>query len=394
MKLDIQTYRISEAGSIGQRLLLAGIAGLVLSGVGLFFDSLQFFHSYLVAFTFWVSVSLGALFFTMLHHLVGASWSVVLRRMFENVMIALPLLFIFFIPIAFGMGNLYEWTDADKVAVDHLLQGKTGFLNNGFFLARTLVYFAIWFIIAFLAYKLSLRQDQAHHETLTAKMKKVSAPGMILLAVTLTFAAWDWLMSLDAHWYSTIFGVYYFAGSALSGLAVVTLIAIYLRSKQVLVKQITLEHYHDLAKLLFAFTVFWAYMAFSQYFLIWYANIPEETIWFQHRWVGSWKAISLLLVFGHFVVPFLVLISRAAKRSTRVLTFAGLWLLFMHWTDLHWLVMPNLHPQGFQPSWMDLTTVVGIGGLFLAFVWKRLCAQPLVPFNDPKLAASIEFLNQ
>ena len=292
MKFDNQTYRISGASNIGQRLLLAGIAGLILSGVGLFFDSRQFFHSYLVAFTFWVSVGLGGLFFTMLHHLVSASWSVVLRRMFENVMIALPLLFIFFIPIAFGMGNLYEWTDADKVAVDHLLQGKAGYLNSGFFLARTLIYFAIWSIIAFLAYKLSLRQDQAHSEALTAKMKKVSAPGMILLAVTLTFAAWDWLMSLDAHWYSTIFGAYYFAGSALSALAVVTLIAIYLRSKQVLVRQITPEHYHDLAKLLFAFTVFWAYMAFSQYFLIWYANIPEETIWFQHRWAGSWKAIS------------------------------------------------------------------------------------------------------
>ncbi|MCX6832652.1 MAG: hypothetical protein NT028_11090, partial [candidate division Zixibacteria bacterium] len=269
MNFDSQTFRISGASNIGQRLLLIGIAGLVLSGVGLFFDSRQFFHSYLVAFTFWVSVGLGGLFFTMLHHLVSASWSVVLRRMFENVMIALPLLFIFFIPIAFGMGNLYEWTHADKVATDHLLQGKAGFLNSGFFLARTLVYFAIWSIIAFLAYKLSLRQDQAHSETVTAKMKKVSAPGVILLAVTLTFAAWDWLMSLDAHWYSTIFGAYYFAGSALSALAVVTLIAIYLRSKQVLVKQITLEHYHDLAKLLFAFTVFWAYMAFSQYFLIW-----------------------------------------------------------------------------------------------------------------------------
>lgn len=394
MKFDSQTYRISGAGNIGQRLLLAGIVGLALSGVGLFLDSRQFFHSYLVAFSFWVSVGLGALFFTMLHHLVSASWSVVLRRIFENVMIALPLLFVFFIPIALGMGNLYEWTHADRVAADHILHGKANFLNSGFFLARTLVYFAIWSIVAFLAYKLSLRQDQAHSETLTAKMKKVSAPGMILLAVTLTFAAWDWLMSLDAHWFSTIFGAYYFAGSATSALAVVTLIAIYLRGRRVLDKQITFEHYHDLAKLLFSFTVFWAYMAFSQYFLIWYANIPEETIWYQHRWIGSWKTISLLLVIGHFAVPFLVLISRGAKRSTRVLAFSGLWLLFMHWIDLYWLVMPNLHPQGFQLSWMDPTTFVGIGGVFLALVWKRLCAQPLVPINDPKLAASIEFVNQ
>ena len=202
-------------------------------------------------------------------------------------------------------------------------------------------------------------------------MKRISAPGMILFAITLTFASWDWLMSLDAHWYSTIFGAYYFSGCALSALVLVTLTAIYLRSKQVLVHQITVEHYHDLAKLTFAFTVFWAYMAFSQYFLIWYANIPEETIWFKHRWDGSWKTISLLLVIGHFAVPFLVLISRAAKRSTKVLLSAGVWLLFMHWIDLYWLVMPNLHQHGFVPSWMDLTTMLGIGGIFLGLTWKR-----------------------
>lgn len=394
MTFDSQTFRLSGTNRIGARLLLLGAVGLALSGIGLFTDSRQFFHSYLVAFTFWTSVGLGALFFTMLHHLVNASWSVVLRRLIENVMIALPVMFLFFLPLAFGLGSLYEWSHADKVATDHALHAKAGFLNTGFFLTRTLIYFLIWSALAFALYRLTLKQDRGHSEELALNLKKVSAPGIILFAVTLTFAAWDWLMSLDAHWYSTIFGAYYFAGSALAAMAVVTLIAIFLRRQQVLSGQITLEHYHDLAKLLFAFTVFWAYMAFSQYFLIWYANIPEETIWYQHRWEGSWKAVTLLLIIGHFAVPFLVLISRAAKRSTFILAIVGAWMLLMHWVDLYWLVMPVLHQHGFAPSWMDLTTMIGIGGIFLALIWRRMYAHPLVPIGDPKLAASMDFINQ
>jgi hypothetical protein len=393
MKLDANTYRIE--GAKGAVVLLAlGIVGLALSGVGLFVNSRQFFYSYLVAFAFWTSVGLGALFFTMLHHLVNASWSVVLRRLFENIMSILPVMFIFFLPIALGLGNLYEWGNAEKVAADHALHAKTGYLNTGFFLTRTFLYLLIWSLLSVALYRLSIRQDKGHTAELAVKMKKVSAAGMILFAVTLTFAAWDWLMSLDAHWYSTIFGAYYFAGSALTALVIIILTAVYLKSKQILADKITAEHYHDLAKLLFAFMVFWAYMAFSQYFLIWYANIPEETIWYQHRWTGSWKIASLLLAFGHFAVPFLVLISRAAKRSTRLLMLAGIWMLLMHWLDLHWLALPNLHPDGFAPSWMDLTTLVGIGGIFMALVWRRMGSQPIVPVGDPKLQASIDFVNQ
>jgi len=209
----------------------------------------------------------------------------------------------------------------------------------------------------------------------------------------LTFASFDWLMSLDPHWYSTIFGVYIFAGSFLSAIAFVVLVLIALHKRNILTDVITVEHYHDLGKFLFSFTVFWGYMAFSQYFLIWYANIPEETIWFAHRWEGSWKYITLVLVFGHFVVPFLALMPRAAKRNLKFMRIISIWILLMHFFDLYWLVIPTLHKHGFHFSWMDLTAMIGIGGIFVWYFWQSYLKGALVPVNDTKLAESIKLVN-
>jgi hypothetical protein len=211
---------------------------------------------------------------------------------------------------------------------------------------------------------------------------------MILFAITVTFAAFDWLMSLDAHWYSTIFGVYIFSGGVVGVLAFMTLTVLYLRGRGVLRDQITIEQYHDLGKLLFAFLIFWAYMAFSQYLLIWYANIPEETIWYHHRWEGSWKNVSLLLVGGHFVVPFFILITRGAKRNLASMAMMSAWLLFMHGVDLYWIVMPGLHPHGAQLSWIDLGCLLGVGGTFCRIFWWKFTAGPLVPVGDPGWIAS------
>ncbi len=394
MRLDAQTYKLIDPGKLGTIMLAIGVLGVAGSIAGYFVDSKQFLHSYLTAFTYWVSLGLGGLFFTMLHHLVNAQWSIVLRRLVENIMYTLPIMFIFFIPIAIGLGGLYKWTDAAVVAGDHLLSQKSAFLNTGFFLARTVVYFAIWTFLAFKLYALSLRQDQGHSPELTASFRKVSAPGIILFALTTTFASWDWLMSLDAHWYSTIFGAYYFAGSTMGVMAFTLMIVVWMGRKGVLNKEITAEHYHDLAKLTFAFIVFWAYMGFSQYFLIWYANIPEETIWYQHRWVGSWQAVSLVIVFGHFCLPFLFLITRAAKRSGPWLIFVSFWMLIMHYVDLYWLVFPNFSHHGAHFSWMDLATMMGIGGVFVWYFWKRFTSRPLLPVGDPRLDASMKFVNQ
>jgi hypothetical protein len=390
----MENYRITAPGGLQQRLLIIGATGLALSALGYFVDAPQLFYSYLTAFTFWTSLALGALFFTMLHHLVDATWSIVLRRINETIMTTMPLLALLFLPIIAGMHDLYHWTHADAVANDPILQMKAPWLNTGFFLIRTAFYFAVWWFISQKLYGISLQQDvNGYDPHQTRRFRLISAPGMILFALTSTFAAFDWLMSLDPHWYSTIFGVYVFGGGFLGLICLLVLLVQYLRSRGLLVDTITIEHYHDLGKLMFAFTVFWAYIAFSQYFLIWYANIPEETIWYQHRWPGSWKIFTMLIVFGKFIVPFLLLMLRATKRSLPALRILAVWMLLMHWVDLHWIVLPNLHQHGAHLSWMDLTTMVGVGGLFLWWIWRRLALHELVPVNDPRLDQSIAFTN-
>ncbi len=399
MKIDTKTFRFTDTGSFGSKAMIVGVIGLLASAAGYLVNSEQFFHSYLTAFVFWVTLGLGALFFTLIHHLVDAEWSVVLRRVMESTMVTLPLLIVFFVPIAFGMHDLFEWTHVDVVAGDTLLQGKAPYLNTTFFLARTAGYFLIWYLLTRALYTRSIKQDTSNEKGQTIRMRQISAPGMVLFGFTLTYAAFDWLMSLNPHWYSTIFGVYIFVGALLSSLGFITLILLFLRGKGVLADKVTVEHYHDLGKLIFAFTIFWAYIGFSQYFLIWYGNIPEETIFYHTRWAGSWKYVSMLIILGHFIFPFLMLLTRAAKRSLKVLAFMGFWMLFIHWVDMYWVILPSMGAHGanahhgFSLSWMDLSTMLGIGGIFVWLFWKRFTSQPVVPVNDPKLEASFHFVN-
>jgi hypothetical protein len=369
--------------------LIVGVLGLVLSGIGYAVNHAQFYHSWLVAFAFWASVGIGGYFLTLIHHLTGAVWSVVIRRLPETFMAILPFMLILFIPIIFGMHDLYHWTHQDAVAHDHLLQEKAPYLNTPFFIIRTVLFFAIWTLFGRLLYKYSIQNDVNGDAGLLAKSKKISPIAVILFAFTVSFASFDWLMSLDPHWYSTIFGVYYFAGSIMATYAFVTLFVLFFEKIGPLQGLISKEHYHDLGKLTFTFTIFWAYMAFSQYFLIWYANIPEETIWFLHRWEGSWKGVSVLLAVGHFVVPFIIMLIRALKRSALALIIFAGWMLLMHWVDMYWLVLPNLHHHGAHFSWIDVAAMLGIGGLFLwLFMWQ-LGKHSLVPINDPNLDQSI-----
>lgn len=393
MQIDKQTYILTEKGRFEKIALIIGIVGLVLSAVGYFVDSRQFFFSYLLAFAFWVTLGAGGLFLNMLHYLVAARWTVVLRRFAEATAWTLPFMAIFFIPILFGLHDLYHWSHPDLVAKDHILQGKAAYLNIPFFIIRYLFYFAVWFVLVRLLNKYSLKQDEGFTVDTRQKLRKVSAPGMILFAFTITFASFDWLMSLDAHWYSTIFGVYIYSGGVVGFLTFLTMIVLYFHKKNILTDVITVEHYHDLGKLTFAFVIFWGYMAFSQYLLIWYANIPEETIWFMHRWVGTWKTASLVLVFGNFVIPFFILITRSVKRNPLFLKIMMGWIFIMHYVDLYWVVMPSLHHENVHISWMDFTTVVGIGGIFCWIFFRRLAKYPLIPKTDPKLEGSIKLIS-
>ncbi len=391
MKLNTETFQLTEKGRFGNLALIVGAVGLILSAVGYVLDPKQFFHSYLVSFAYWTSIGLGGLFFVLLHHLVGATWSIVLRRLTENVMAALPIMLLFAVPLALGMHDLYHWSHAEAVEHDAILKEKSGYLNPTFFVIRTVGYFAVWLILARLLNKYSDQQDKG--ENTTSRLMKVSAPGMILFAFTITYAAFDWMMSLEPHWYSTIYGVWYFSGSLLTFLCFLVIVGLYLRKKGVLHETIKVDHYHDLGKLMFAFTIFWAYIAFSQYFLIWYANIPEETVYYLKRWEGSWQTVSLLLVFGHLTLPWLALVTRAAKRNLLSMKLIAGWLLLMHWFDLHWAIMPNLHPSGFTFSWMDVATFVGLGGMFLWYFWYQVCSRPLIPVKDPQLSESLQLVN-
>jgi len=390
MKWDAATYRITDRGRFHIVSMIIGVIGLIACVAAFFVDRQQLFFSWLTAFVFWFTIAAGGLFFTMLHHLVGATWSVVIRRLAEAVMGVLPFMGLAFIPLLFGISDLYHWSHPEAVAQDELLQWKSSYLNVPFFIIRAVVCFGVWTLLTVLLRRTSLAQDSGHTPQIHSRFTKISAPGMIAFALTLTLAGFDWLMSLDPHWYSTIFGVYIFAGALVGVLAFMPLVAISLRKRNILADAIGVEHYHDLGKLLFAFLIFWGYMAFSQYFLIWYGNIPEETAWFLHRWEGSWRSVSLFLVFGHFVVPFFILITRGAKRNLTILKVFAFWMLLMHWVDLHWVVMPTLHHHGLHLSWIDLAAMLAVGGGFMARFWYGLTAHPLIPVNDPKLEKSIK----
>lgn len=392
MSIDITKYTISEKGSLGKNALIVGIIFLAVSAAGWYIDSKQFYNSYLVAYVFWLTFALGGLFFTLVNHLFGAEWNIVLRRITEASMYSFPLLALFFIPILFGMHDLYHWTHLDVVANDAILSAKAGYLNTTFFIIRAVVYFAVWFGLSRMLYKLSQKQDSNPDDKIILKMRQYSAPGMILFALTSTFASFDWLMSLEPHWFSTIYGLYVFAGSFLTILAFVIIIALLLRGKGILTDVITIEHYHDLAKIIFAFVVFWGYMGFSQYFLIWYANIPEETVYYLTRWENGWDTITLTIVFGHFVLPFLALLIRAAKRNLPWLRIVAIWLIIMHFFDMIWLIRPAIsHGHGPSFSWMDVSILLAIGGFFIWNFWNNLTSKPLVPVGERRLEASIKF---
>jgi hypothetical protein len=384
---------------VGAIIGLVGLVAAAGGGLSASDGGQRFLYSYLVAFMFFLSIALGGMFFTMIQHITRAGWSVAVRRLAENLMATLPLFALLFLPILFKLDVVfYQWAGKHEVLAKtdhhwHLVEHKLGYLNSGFFIARAILFLATWAVLAWWFRSQSIKQDASGDHDITRAMQKWSPLGIALFASTLTFAAFDWMMSLDPHWFSTIFGVYYFAGSAVSSLAVLALLIIGLRSSGLLRGVITSEHDQDVGKLLFGFNVFWTYIAFSQYILIWYANIPEETMWFDLRNTGSWAVVSLVLAFGHFVVPFFFLMSRHIKRRPALLAIGAIWLLAMHYLDMYWLVMPTIHTTGAQFHWLDITTFIGIGGCFLSFLGFWLKRDAIVPVKDPRLPESLSFQN-
>lgn len=387
--------------------LSAGIGGLGILGMlalGLKEENQQqFLFSYLMNFSFFLSLSIGALFFVSFQHITRAGWSVVVRRIAEFLAMGIVPLFLLSLPIIYtifsGSNALYSWNSSEELATSHLLQSKQGYLNQGFFLVRWVVYFAAWYGVARYYFNRSTLQDKTKDKSLTLLLERRSAPFIFVLAFTATFAAFDWLMALDYKWFSTIFGVYFFAGGTVFLFAALILISNLYQAKGLLKNAITTEHFHDMGKLLFGFNCFWAYIAFSQYILIWYANIPEETEWYHIRIhggePGGWFNVAMILVFGHFIIPFVLFMSRTMKRTRPILIFWAIWLVVMHWIDMYWLVMPTLHHEG--PDWshalLDLCCLLGVGGIYFTGVCYFAADRPLLPVGDPRLQESLAFEN-
>jgi hypothetical protein len=369
----------------------AGLLGSVLPALFVQGGIGRMLQSYLTAYAFFLSLTLGALFFVVLQHLVRAGWSVVVRRPAEALAMNLPWLALFFVPVLAGARVLYPWADAGRAAQDALLRWKHPYLNLPFFTIRWAVYFAVWIWTARYFWSRSLRTDLTGDVGLTRDRERLSGAAMVLFALTTNFASYDLLMSLAPHWYSTIFGVYFYSGGVVGFFALLSIVIMLLQRSGRLGGIVTDEHYHDLGKLVFAFTVFWAYIAFSQYMLIWYGNIPEETEWFLRRQRGGWQAMSLLLLFGHFVLPFLYLLPRFVKRSPKLFGPAAAWVLLMHYVDIYWQVMPEFRPAGASLDIFDLACPLALGGFLLAATVARLRGHPLVPERDPRLEESLAF---
>lgn len=374
-------------------LFFAALLSVVACIAGFILNEERFFRSYLVAFTFTSGIGLGAFFFTQVQYLSGSAWSVVVRRIMENLMTILPVGAILFLPLVFGLDHLYPWTNRAFMESNEMLAAKADYLTPQWFIIRGAIFFTLWSIWVFAIYGQTTKQDTTRSINQTHALSRWSAPGLFLVVVVGSIAAFDWLMSLEPGWYSTIFGLYYLSDGALAFMSVLTLICLGFRKNGILANTIRMEHFHDLGKWIFALTCFYAYMAVSQYLLIWYADLPEETIFYRHRAHGVWLYISLALPFLRFFIPFFALLCRPAKRRLTLIGVLAAYSLAMVYLDMYWVVMPNFYAEGPELHWLDLATLgatVSISGLMF---WARFKRNKIVPVGDLRLEQSLHFEN-
>lgn len=371
-----------------QNLALAvGGAGVLACVAGYFSDSGQLLRAYLVAFLFWAGMALGSLGLLMLHHLTGGAWGMVTRRILESATRTLPLVAVLLLPVLLNLPQIYKWARPDVVASDALIQHKIGYLNATSFIGRTALYFAIWLGLTFFLNKWSAEQDAQGADYSRKKLRQLSGPGLIFFFLTVTFAAVDWIMSLDPHWYSTIFGVLYIIGSGLGALCLTIIGLRLLAVKEPMHGLVKTYHFHDLGKLTFALTMFWAYVNISQFIIIWAGNLPEETIYYSTRFTGPWLSIAGVILVLHFALPFGLLLLRWTKKNMQVLaTICGL-LVVMRLVDLFWVVTPAFIETHFTVTWMDIVAPLALGGLWLGYFARQLKRRPLQPVDLERLAA-------
>lgn len=378
--------------------LVVGVAGMLLSLVGGALDATQFFRSYLFAFLFWTGIGLGCLSILMIHHLSGGIWGLAIRRLLEAGARTIKVSALLFIPLLFGLSRIFLWAQPEVVAQDAILQAKEAYLNVPFFVGRALFYFLCWTALAHFLSKWSLELD-GHHESLhiARRLRSLAGPGLVIMGLTITFASVDWAMSLDPHWFSTVYGLLFMVGQVLSAMALVIVALAVFGRDEPLAAVTRPSVVHDLGKLMLAFIMLWAYLNLSQFLIIWSGNLPEEIPWYLLRLRGGWQYVALLLVAFHFVLPFLLLLSRDLKRHARLLALVAGVVLVMRLVDLFWLIAPNLQgshgehaAHGMSVHWLDFVAPVGMGGLWIAAFARELAGRPLLPLGEPELTEFIE----
>ena len=373
-----------------KRSLAVGLIAAVLCAGGALIFPPVFFRAYLSAYIFWIGIPVGALALLMLHHLVGGRWGFMIQRVLEAAIQTLPLMALLFIPLLFGLADLYPWAQTEVVAADPLLQQKAAYLNIPFFIARAVAYFAVWIVLGRLLATWSLQQDRSADDTLTLRLQRLSGPGLVLYGLTVSFAVIDWIMSLEPKWYSTIFGMIFMVSFGLAAMALAILATRFLESEKPLAQVVSPDRWHDLGNLLLALVMFWAYLNFSQFLLIWSENLAEEIPWYLHRIGGGWEWVAVALILFQFALPFILLLSRNTKRDSRTLAAVAAAILFMHWLDILWMVVPSFYPARFHFHWLDIAAPVAIGGLWLAAFIGYLKARSLLPLHDPRFTELLE----
>lgn len=366
--------------------LAAGAAALALAALGgAFFGAGRFFQAYLIAFLFVTGLAVGCLGVAMTHQLTGGQWGVPVERFAEAGARTLPWLALAFVPIAIWLGVLYPWSRAAVVAADDKLQHKALYLNTPFFLARAFVYFAVWSVLAWLLDRWSRAQDRTGAPAATHRLKRLSAGGAVAYGFTVTFAAIDWIMSLEPRWYSTVYGGMIGVQWMLAAFTFVILLVNLVAGREPFADVLSTKVRVDLGNLLLTFTVLWTYLAFVQLLIIWAGDEPEEVVWYVHRLHGGWQGLAVFLAVVQFLLPLFALLMRALKRRARFMVVLTALLLFAHWIDEVWLVLPAFHPDGFTIGWLDFITTVGLAGLWTGAFLHLLTRRPLLPLHDPAL---------